>query len=351
MPAPRAAPSGRARAAQARKSVVPDPDLYAQSDSDDDDAAPARSASAAAATKKRNSTGIVLKTDTVKGTVTAENGRRRSTRLSAESQDALEAARGGPATGKGRGARGTGKAAAKGKKRAKPEPDERADADEHDEQDASSRTGGRGVKGASKRARKDDEPAEEASTSEPAASSSQAGGSGTAPARRGFVVCPVSSLLYPREKRVLLTFVCTVRQPRAVTDLATRVNKPPPQYSTVLVDPEGDDPDPFPFTTAPPTPHAAGKAKRSATAKPKDAPRAKVRRASLSITASVLADLGSSPSCRSLERPVNPPFLTKKTRHPQTATPLTPPPLAPPAKPLLDPIPKPAFTCTRRLCR
>ncbi|BGP01040.1 Proteophosphoglycan ppg4 [Rhodotorula toruloides ATCC 204091] len=253
MPAPRAAPSGRARAAQARKSVVPDPDLYAQSDSDDDDAAPARSASAAAATKKRNSTGIVLKTDTVRGTVTAENGRRRSTRLSAESQDSLEAARGETAMGKARGTRGTGKAAAKGKKRAKPEPDERAGADEQDEQDASSRTGTRGAKGASKRARKDDEPAEEASTSASAASSSQAGGSGAAPARRGFV-------------------------PRAVTDLATRVNKPPPQYSTVLVDPEGDDPDPFPFTTAPPTPHAAGKAKRSATSKPKDAPRAKVPR-------------------------------------------------------------------------
>ncbi|BGP25769.1 mtw1 kinetochore complex, DSN1 [Rhodotorula toruloides] len=248
MPAPRAAPAGRARGAQARKSVVPDPDLYAESDSDDDDGAPARSTSTVAASKKRNSTGIVLKTDSVRGTVTAENGRRRSTRLSAESQDALDSA-----AGKGRGARGTGKAAAKGKKRAKPDPDDRAGADEQDEQDASSRTGGRGAKGASKRARKDEEPAEETSTSVSAASSSQAGGPATAPARRGFV-------------------------PRAVTDLATRVNKPPPQYSTVLVDPEGDDPEPFPFTTAPPTPRATGKAKRSARSKPKDAPPAKVPR-------------------------------------------------------------------------
>ncbi|GAA5999648.1 uncharacterized protein JCM10292_003670 [Rhodotorula paludigena] len=268
MPAPRAAPS-----AAARKSLVPDPDLYGSASDDDDRArAPPRPAPAAPRAKQQQHSTLTRRgsrgPQPVRGSVTADNGRRRSSRLSAESAEHLAddqsraaepaqprkgaAARAGSSTSKARDPADAADAAerasasrsakvataAKGKKRAAPARDDDDRADDAPASDGDDgRTSARGARSGPKRPRtgavagQDDVGAAPTTASQGAAP----------PARRGFV-------------------------PRAVADLATRVNKPPPQYSTVLVDPEADDADPFPFTTNPPTPHAKGQAKRAASA-------------------------------------------------------------------------------------
>ncbi|GAA5908759.1 hypothetical protein JCM6882_008199 [Rhodosporidiobolus microsporus] len=266
MPAPRAA-----RLAQ-RKSVVPDPNLYGDpTDSDDSDAHQQRASKPPAAKSSSSSARGRKGPPPLRGSVTADNGRRRSTRLSNESAEGVAAATSKPSQGSSRGgktaeaaapARGK-QAASKGKKRAARDRDSASEEDE-DEEDKVVRVdaGGKASKaraGAKRskvdRDEVDDE--EEAAASAPVASSSQAA---AAAPRRGFV-------------------------PRAAANLSTRPNKPPPEYSTVLVDSSADDPEPFLFSTHPPTPHASGQAKRAA-AKPKQNPRAKVPRTARAPTES-----------------------------------------------------------------
>ncbi|GAA5825154.1 hypothetical protein JCM11251_006122 [Rhodosporidiobolus azoricus] len=260
MPAPRAA-----RLAQ-RKSVVPDPDLYGDpTDSDDSDAqqraskpppAPAAKSSSASARSKKGPPPI-------RGSVTADNGRRRSTRLSNESADGVAAVTSKQTKGSSRSthaaeaaapARGK-QAASKGKKRAAQGQESASEEDQEDQDEVVRLTAAKkasGARGGSKRTKvdlKEVPDGEEAVSAAPVASSSQA--APPAP-RRGFV-------------------------PRAAAGLAARPNKPPPEYSTVLVDSSADDPEPFVFSTHPPTPHASGQVKRAA-AKPKQNPRAKVPR-------------------------------------------------------------------------
>ncbi|BGP49278.1 hypothetical protein JCM10450v2_005162 [Rhodotorula kratochvilovae] len=240
MPAPRTA------ASRARKSAVPDPDLYSDPHSSDRDSPPAsapppprkKPKPPAPALARRGSRGP----QPTRGSVTTDTGRRRSSRLSAESTEALDAAAQEPSRSS------TARAPApeerdpparqkkppqKGKKRALPEQgDVSADEDDAPAPAAADAARTRPAKGASKRPRVDEpEPApgeDAAGARAPVASGSQ----GSAPPpRRGFV-------------------------------------KPPPEYSTVLVDDDADegDADPFPFTTNPPTPHAKAQAKRAAAA-------------------------------------------------------------------------------------
>ncbi|BGP56525.1 hypothetical protein JCM8202v2_004146 [Rhodotorula sphaerocarpa] len=215
MPAPRAAQGHR-------KSVVPDPDLYADSDGSDAEpedarpppkrsrttsATPADSAAAAAAAHK----GLVRKgskgPQPVRGSVTSDAGRRRSTRLSNEgAPDPPPAA---THHGKARGTKPT-------RKRTK----ERDSDDEH----AAAAAGDRDAP------HHDDDQGEDDN-----------GGRSMHPPR-----------------------------PRAAADLAARVHKPPPAYSTALVDPDraddADDAEPFLFTTNPPTPYAKATAAQRAAA-------------------------------------------------------------------------------------
>ncbi|GAA5991029.1 hypothetical protein JCM10908_006510 [Rhodotorula pacifica] len=247
MPAP--------RAAIARKSVVPDPDLYNNSDSDDDhdrlqpehkQPPPAKRSRTSTTATGAGSTakGLVRKgskgPQPTRGSVTTETGRRRSTRLSNEHQPASTSSSTTTAT--------------KGKKRSKPEPEPHpsgagdGEADQEDDDDrppTSSTTASRGTGAASsarptsKRPRLDAQSnSQQPSTSSvPAAGQTQAAAApAPAPARRGFI-------------------------PRAAADLPTRVNKPPPAFSAALVDPsaaeDGDaGAEPFLFTTNPPTPYA-----------------------------------------------------------------------------------------------
>ncbi|GAA6028730.1 hypothetical protein JCM8097_007366 [Rhodosporidiobolus ruineniae] len=254
MPVPRAA-----RTAQ-RKSVVPDPDLYdLASDSDDSDAQQrAHHPPPKPAPTARKGKGP----PPVRGSVTADNGRRRSSRLSNESAEGNSSTATKPKAaarvrkGADEGSPPAKKpAASKGKKRAARERPS-SDEDEHMDDDevvrVSASTAASKGRGAVKRSRVDEDEDQDEGEPEPAApvaSSSQAGPS--AP-RRGFI-------------------------PRAAANTAARANKPPPDFSTVLVDSSADDPEPFPFTTNPPTPHVTGQAKRAA-AKAKQNPRAKVPR-------------------------------------------------------------------------
>ncbi|GAA5875728.1 hypothetical protein JCM8547_007051 [Rhodosporidiobolus lusitaniae] len=255
MPAPRAA-----RLAQ-RKSVVPDPDLYGNdSDSADSDAPPRASKPAPAKpTTQRKSKA----NQPVRGSVTTDGGRRRSTRISNESQESVQAAQlarpdkqsaRAPHPDEGAAPARTKAAVSKGKKRAAKERESSAD-EEGDVEDEVVRVGAAGKaskpRASTKRPRMDEDEGQdeaEAELAAPAASGSQA----KAPAPwRGFV-------------------------PRAAANPSGRSSKPPPEYSTLLVDSSADDPSPFPFTTNPPTPYA-GPTKRAA-AKPKANPRAKVPR-------------------------------------------------------------------------
>ncbi|GAA5868365.1 hypothetical protein JCM1840_005657 [Sporobolomyces johnsonii] len=262
MPAPRAA-----RLAQ-RKSVVPDPDLYGDYSDDSDSAPPAPARPPAEPLTTTTSKGSRAKGPRpVRGSTTTPGGRRRSTRLSIESNEGAEGdAAAGKATkassravkGGSKGARAAspagghqaaGKRKRMGKDRAD-EDDERQDDVEEDEvlpagasgKAAKGRTGAKRAK--MERVEVDEDPEEEA----PAPTGSQT----TAPPRRAFI-------------------------PRAAVNQATRSNKPPLDYSTVLVDSSADDPEHFRFTTHPPTPHAAGQAKRAA-AQSKQHPRAKAPR-------------------------------------------------------------------------
>ncbi|GAA5972034.1 hypothetical protein JCM11641_002464 [Rhodosporidiobolus odoratus] len=260
MPAPRAARMA------IRKSVVPDPDLYGDPSDSDDDNSPNRPPPPPPPkpSNKSRSKGP----PPVRGSVTAENGRRRSTRLSNESVESVGAA---PPLKPSKGSSRAPKAAiiaeeppspartkqtSRGKKRAARE---RVSSDEEEQQEQEEEAvkvapAGKAakVRAGAKRARVDREDEEEQDYRVPAgpvASGSQQ----SAPApRRGFV-------------------------PRAAASQSTRLNKPPPEYSTLLVDESADDPEPFPFTTNPPTPHATGQTKRAA-AKPKAKPRAKAPR-------------------------------------------------------------------------
>ncbi|TKA51341.1 hypothetical protein B0A53_05272 [Rhodotorula sp. CCFEE 5036] len=257
---PAAAPRG---AAAARKSVVPDPDLYAHSDDSDSDDSLAGDAagnhhnnsskppskrsrtSTAASTGNR---GLVRKgskgPQPTRGSVTTDTGRRRSTRLSNEHQPQDQTTT----------STTTARAGPKGKKRAKPEPDaaeepETAAAPVDDQRPPAA---SRGAAAASQRPTTkrprlaSAEPSSQPNTNESASAThahppaAAAPAPAPPPARRGFI-------------------------PRAAADFATRVHKPPPAFSAALVDPTaaGDDDaaaEPFLFTTNPPTPYAKGAA-------------------------------------------------------------------------------------------
>lgn len=213
MPAPRAAQGHR-------KSVVPDPDLYADSDGSDAEpedarpppkrsrttsATPADSAAAAAAAHK----GLVRKgskgPQPVRGSVTSDAGRRRSTRLSNEgAPDPPPAA---THHGKARGTKPT-------RKRTKERDSDDAhaataagdrDAPHHDDDQGEDDKGGRSMhspRAGSKRPRIDLDPtasSSHAGASAPSASASSASQSAPAP-RRGFIVCPLPSLTLSRVK-------------------------------------------------------------------------------------------------------------------------------------------------------
>ncbi|GAA5850702.1 hypothetical protein JCM9279_006397 [Rhodotorula babjevae] len=255
MPAPR--PPAQSRA---RKSTVPDPDLYGDDpDPSSDDQPPplkrAKPAPASKALSRRGSKGP----QPVRGTVIADNGRRRSSRLSNEHAPADDDSPAAPAESSSSRANNTAaappapkpKPLRKTKKRphrderSASDPDDDADEPEHPPAPAPSRS-----KSSTKRPRvapDQDADAPQASSSRGAAAAPVASGSSgaapaPAPARRGFV-------------------------PRAVADLAHRVNKPPPTYAAALVDDDADSADgaadPFPFTTNPPTPHAKKKTQGS----------------------------------------------------------------------------------------
>ncbi|GAA6055632.1 hypothetical protein JCM3770_006734, partial [Rhodotorula araucariae] len=267
MPAPRA-----------RKSAVPDPDLYADPDPDPHTHRP----KPAAALARRGSRGP----QPTRGSVTTDTGRRRSSRLSNESQHSQDHDSAAPTRAPAAvqpPARSTNphdpahphKPAprAKGKKRplADNAPDDSAPPGSAAVDRARPRTGaatatatgagaGAGM-GANKRPRVAEVELvgdEARATGPPVASGSQGV---AAPPRRGFV-------------------------PRAVADLAARVKKPPPEYSTVLVDDDAADADPFPFTTNPPTPHAKSQTTRPPAAKGGKAPRIARPAASPSSSAS-----------------------------------------------------------------
>ncbi|BGP17595.1 hypothetical protein JCM10213_001245 [Rhodosporidiobolus nylandii] len=261
MPAPRAA-------RLARKSVAADSDLYRNSDdSDDADSAQHASKPPPPPVAKPAGKGRTKGPPPVRGSVT-ENGRRRSSRHSNESAESVDVAPPSkPSKGGSRAPRTaaiaeeppspvrTKQGVSKGKKRAarERESSEEEDQDEGEEvvKVALVAKAGKG-KASSKRVKREKEVVPESEDEEPVApvaSSSQA----APPAqRRGFV-------------------------PRAAAIGATRPNKPPPTYSTLLVDTSAEDPEPFPFTTNPPTPHASGHMKRAA-AQSKQNPRAKVPR-------------------------------------------------------------------------
>ncbi|KWU44790.1 hypothetical protein RHOSPDRAFT_17350, partial [Rhodotorula sp. JG-1b] len=254
----------RMPAAAARKSVVPDPDLYAHSDDSDDslaerDAAnhnhnnnnnkpPSKRSRTSTTSASTGARGLVRKgskgPQPTRGSVTTDAGRRRSTRLSNEHQPQDQTT---PATTAAR-------PAPKGKKRAKPEPDaadepETAAAPVDDQrQPAAASRGAAAAATTSQRPTTSKRPrlAGAESTSQPgtnetatAAHHPPPAAAAPPPARRGFI-------------------------PRAAADLATRVHKPPPAFSAALVDPTaaGDDAaaEPFLFTTNPPTPYAKGAA-------------------------------------------------------------------------------------------
>ncbi|GAA5901898.1 hypothetical protein JCM8208_006633 [Rhodotorula glutinis] len=275
MPAPR--PPAQSRA---RKSTVPDPDLYGddQDPSSDDHPPPPKRAKPAPPSSKQLSRRGSKGPQPVRGTVIADNGRRRSSRLSNEGPPA-DPDDNSPAAAESSSSRARNtstsaparkpKPVTKAKKR--PHRDDRSSSDPGDDADepelppapAPARS-----KSSAKRPRvapDDDSDAHQASSSRGAGAAPVASGSGgtapaPAPARRGFV-------------------------PRAVADLAQRVNKPPPTYAAALVDDDADSADgaadPFPFTTNPPTPHAkkkvqgAGGTKAATAAKGKGkAPRA-----------------------------------------------------------------------------
>lgn len=202
MPAPRAARLG------IRKSVVPDPDLYGnQTDSDDSDVQPRASkpppppAQPKPAPARRNKG-----PQPVRGSVITDNGRRRSTRNSNESQESIQAAHSTKpekVSSRSREAPDDSppprpkSATAKGKKRAAKErvPSEE---DEQEVEEPLSRGPGSGkpakAPSGSKRPRTDpddmQEDAEEDRTAPVASGSQQA----AAAPRRGFVVCPFPSL-------------------------------------------------------------------------------------------------------------------------------------------------------------
>ncbi|GAA5860867.1 hypothetical protein JCM3774_003169 [Rhodotorula dairenensis] len=241
------------RAAVPRKSVVPDPDLYAHSDGSDSDSPrtshlppPKRtrtSAATSAALVRKGSKGP----QPTRGSVTTETGRRRSTRLSNEHPQQQQQQQPDHDA--------KPRATAAGKKRAKPEseiqhggsaPAAAGGSDDDDDDDRPASAPSRGAATAhgptSKRPRL--EGAAESSsrttntTAPPAVSAPPPAAAAAAPARRGFI-------------------------PRAAADLATRVNKPPPAFSAALVDPAaaGDESgaaEPFLFTTNPPTPYSKG---------------------------------------------------------------------------------------------
>ncbi|GAA5923012.1 hypothetical protein JCM3775_006224 [Rhodotorula graminis] len=266
MPAPR--PPAQSRA---RKSTVPDPDLYGDDpdpSSDDQPPPPKRAKPAPPASKqlsRRGSKGP----QPVRGTVIADNGRRRSTRLSNEhapddddlpvadssSSRANNASTSAPAR--------KPKPLSKAKKRlhrddrSASDPDDAADEPDQPPAPAPSRS-----KSSAKRPRvapgqdadDDNASSSRATAAAPVASSSSGAPPAPAPARRGFV-------------------------PRAVADLAQRVNKPPPTYAAALVDDDDDAgdgaADPFPFTTNPPTPHAKKKSQGAAGGKAASAAKGK----------------------------------------------------------------------------
>ncbi|TNY24438.1 Proteophosphoglycan ppg4 [Rhodotorula diobovata] len=268
MPAPRATAQSRAR-----KSTVPDPDLYGDDGDPSSDDQPALKRSkppppaAAAASTKRTLTRRGSKgPQPVRGTVIADNGRRRSSRLSAEHAPAAQDEPDAPAPSSRAPAASTShqparkpKPANKSKKRALQEtrPASDPEDDAADEGDEGQRAPAPASSRSSKRPRVEAAAADDDDDDRPSSSRQGrpnapiASGSGSAPSapapRRGFV-------------------------PRAVADLAARVDKPPPTFGTVLVDPddEGGDGagDPFPFTTNPPTPHGkkGQAAKRAAAA-------------------------------------------------------------------------------------
>ncbi|GAA6011672.1 hypothetical protein JCM10207_004203 [Rhodosporidiobolus poonsookiae] len=253
MPAPRAARTA------ARKSVVPDPDLYgnpSDSDASDSEQPPSKPPPAKPAGGRRNKG-----PQPVRGSVTAENGRRRSTRLSTESADSASAPPSKLAKAASRAAKSASKddepaspprakqGASKGKKRAERE----RDSAEEDEEDEVVRVGASAkaapARSGTKRVKKDavEDVADEGAAQPAASSSAEA-----AAPRRAFV-------------------------PRAAANQTARTNKPPPAYSALLVDDSADDPEPFAFSTHPPTPHGPGQAKRAAS-KTKQNPKGKVPR-------------------------------------------------------------------------
>lgn len=283
MPAPRAA------ATHARKSVVPDPDLYNDSDDSDDHqprtggrggggGAPRDDSDPPQNKKSRVSTGrgLVRKgskgPQPLRGSVTAEGGRRRSTRLSNEHP--LDDA---PPSTTTTTLNGT-KPAKASRKRTKPD-DRRASASASEDDGEGARRHADEPAAAyqsrpqSKRPRTEPgQPASSIQQSESAGTSAAAAtGAAARPPRRAFIVC--QSLASGQDRVESASFSLadlTYTQPRAAANLGARVNKPLSTYSAALVDPEaeqgGDDARPFLFSTNPPTPYAKGAAAREAAA-------------------------------------------------------------------------------------
>lgn len=281
------------RAAVPRKSVVPDPDLYADSDDSDDGDSPRTSTAAAARGSGSGTTGLVRKgskgPQPPRGSVTTETGRRRSTRLSNEHPQQQQQRRADHVEPRA--------SVAAGKKRAKPESDLHIGRGDHAAGDATatddrpvssaaaaaaSRGGGESPSAhhrpTSKRPRSDGADSSSRATAKASASAVPSSASAPQPAaappppRRGFIVCPFPSLPPPlwgptiasKEQRpvVLAPLTRPALQPRAAADLTTRVHKPPPAFSAALVDPAAAEDEsaaePFLFTTNPPTPYAKG---------------------------------------------------------------------------------------------
>lgn len=148
-----------------------------------------------------------------------------------------------------------------------------------------------------------------------------------------FVPFPLSHLVRKACRSPLTTFS---PQPRAAANPATRPSKPRADFSTVLVDSSADDPEPFPFTTNPPTPHATTAAKRAAS-KVKQNPRAKVRSRSRSKRAIAEIDLSSfSQVPRTARPPTESDEITPDDSHPPPVASTSRSRLTPPRQPGSD---------------
>ncbi|ORY41188.1 Mis12-Mtw1 protein family-domain-containing protein [Leucosporidium creatinivorum] len=239
-------PPPRASRLNARKSIVPDPQLYNPIDSDDDPAPPppptrssrsnqpTASAAAAAATLAANTTA---------------NSRRRSTRHSNESTSADSSASLPPAKHSSRASKQPPKspAATSAPPKTKnhlPRSRSRADRDEDDQDDegADEATGddivlaGASGKAAGRSKRQKVDPAPPVPDPDPPVASTSTSRPPTASTRAGF-------------------------KPRAVPQRGARAGKPRLEYAET--GDAGDDSVPFAFATNPPTPYVPPEAKRA----------------------------------------------------------------------------------------